>query len=125
MKKESGMFKTSYAEVEAYVTKDGSEIRELMHPLRHGNLAQSLAEAIVAPGKKTMLHRHRTTEEIYHVTHGRGTMTLGVETFEVGLGDTICIPPGIPHCIENSGRNPLRILCACTPAYSDTDTDLL
>jgi len=35
------------------------------------------------------------------------------------------IPPGTAHCIENTGRRPLRILCACTPAYSDADTDVI
>jgi hypothetical protein len=33
-----------------YVTRDGSEIRELMHPGVHGNRAQSLAEATIGPG---------------------------------------------------------------------------
>ena len=34
-----------YRDIEPYVTKDGSEIRELMHPAVHGNEKQSLAEA--------------------------------------------------------------------------------
>jgi mannose-6-phosphate isomerase-like protein (cupin superfamily) len=119
------MTRTSYSEVTPYVTKDGSEIRELMHPTRHGNRAQSLAEATVAPSMKTALHRHGETEEIYHITQGRGRMTLGADTFDVVTGDTVCIPPGAPHCIENTGREALRILCACAPAYSHEDTALL
>ena len=51
------MIKTSYSLVQAYVTKDGSEIRELMHPTAHGNRNLSLAEAIVRPGTETRLHR--------------------------------------------------------------------
>ena len=121
----SKTFKSAYADAAPFVTKDGSEIRELMHPARHASRAQSLAEATIAPGAKTALHRHRVTEEIYHITRGRGRMTLGAETFDVAPGDTVCIPPGTPHCIENTGREALVILCACTPAYSDADTDLL
>src|SRR5262245_35846803 len=117
--------KTSYSDVAAYVTKDGSEIRELMHPTRHGNRAQSLPEALVAPGMKTVLHRHRATEEIYYITQGTGRMRLGPDTFEVAPGDSVCIPPGTPHCIENTGGDALRILCACAPAYSHEDTELL
>ena len=119
------MMKSSYANVAPYVTKDGSEIRELMHPARHGNRAQSLAEAVVAPAKRTALHRHRSTEEIYHITQGQGRMTLGAAVFDVEPGDTVCIPPGTSHCIENTGRKALKILCACAPAYEDEDTDLL
>jgi mannose-6-phosphate isomerase-like protein (cupin superfamily) len=117
--------RSCYRDVAAYVTKDGSEIRELMHPSVHGNRAQSLAEATVPAGAKTFLHFHRATEEIYHFTQGEGTMTLGTETFAVLAGDTVCIPPGTPHCVENTGRVAIKILCTCAPAYSHDDTELL
>jgi mannose-6-phosphate isomerase-like protein (cupin superfamily) len=117
--------KTTYSAISAYRTIDGSEIRELMHPDQHGNLKQSLAEATVHPGQETLLHKHLRTEELYHITSGRGLMTLGEQRFEVSTGDTICIPPGMPHCIANTGAEPLHILCCCSPAYSHEDTVLL
>jgi len=43
----------------------------------------------------------------------------------VGPGDTICIPPGTPHCIENTGIEALHLLCCCAPAYAHDDTELL
>ncbi|HKK06918.1 MAG TPA: cupin domain-containing protein [Gammaproteobacteria bacterium] len=116
---------THYRDIPAYITKDGSEIRELMHPDVQGNQAQSLAEATVPPATRTVLHRHARTEELYHITAGTGLMTLGERRFDVGPGDTVCIAPGTPHCIENTGDEPLRILCACSPAYSHGDTELL
>jgi mannose-6-phosphate isomerase-like protein (cupin superfamily) len=117
--------RSSYRSIASYQTKDGSEIRELMHPVVHGNRNQSLAEATVQPGMKTAMHRHNVTEEIYHVTQGQGMMTLGDEQFAVTVGDTICIMPGMRHCIANTEDAPLRILCACSPAYSHEDTELL
>ena len=117
--------RSAYRSIEPYVTKDGAEIRELMHPGVHGNRSQSLAEATVQPGATTALHQHRSSEEIYHITSGTGVMTLGDERFAVAVGDTICIAPGKPHCIENTGDAPLRILCACSPAYAHEDTELL
>ena len=117
--------RSSYRSTAPYRTKDGSEIRELMHPAVHGNRNQSFAEATVQPGATTALHRHRNTEEIYHITSGNGVMTLGEERFAVAVGDTICIVPGTSHCIANTGDAPLRILCACSPAYSHEDTELL
>ncbi len=115
----------TYSGVAAYITKDGSEIRELIHPSVHGNQAQSLAEATIPPGGKTLLHRHHVTEELYHVTAGEGLMTLGDERFAVHPGDTVCIPPGTPHCVESVGPGPLRLLCCCAPAYDHADTELL
>ena len=117
--------RTTYDAIAPYTTKDGSEIRELMHPAVHGNARQSFAEATVAPRARTALHRHRITEEIYHVTSGAGLMTLGDERFAVKAGDTIAIAPGTPHCIANTGDVPLKIICACSPAYSHDDTEVM
>lgn len=117
--------KTALGKVAPYLTKDGSEIRELMHPAVHGNRQQSLAEASLPPGTRTVLHRHALTEELYHVTQGEGVMTLGGETFPVRVGDTVLIAPGMPHCIEATGSVALKILCCCSPAYSHDDTELL
>lgn len=122
--------KTRYEDVDVFVTKDGSFIRELMHPAndneKHfGVEKQSLAEAIVPAGIKTKLHKHRATEELYHITSGEGLMTLGASQFTVAEGNTICIPPGTPHCIENTGKTDLKILCCCAPAYSHDDTEIL
>lgn len=109
----------------AYTTRDGSEIRELMHPNVHGNALQSLAEAIVAPGMETLLHKHIQSEELYHITQGSGLMTLAADIFTVTSGDTVCIPPGTAHKIKNTGTLPLKILCCCSPAYAHHDTLLL
>jgi mannose-6-phosphate isomerase-like protein (cupin superfamily) len=117
--------RSQYSDARPFQTKDGSEIRELMRPERHGNRNQSLAEAIVYPGQETVLHKHLRSEELYHVTAGTGWMTLGEEKFEVRAGDTVGIMPGTPHCIQNSGNVPLKILCCCSPPYSHDDTILL
>ena len=117
--------RTQRDDVPPYVTKDGSEIRELIHPSVHGAQNQSLAEAPVFPGQRTHLHRHRVTEEVYHVIEGMGCMTLGDERFEVAAGDSVLISPGTPHCIEAIGSSALRVLCACSPAYAHEDTELI
>lgn len=117
--------KTKYENIEPFITKDGSVIRELMHPAVHASVNQSLAEATVPVGAKTILHRHYDSEELYHIMAGQGCMTLGDEIFEVRIGDTVCIPPGTRHCIENTGNGDLKILCCCAPAYAHEDTELL
>jgi len=111
--------------VTPYITKDGSEIRELLHPDHHSVLHQSLAEATIPPGVTTYLHRHHRSEEIYHVTSGSGIMTLGDAQFPITIGDSIAIAPGTPHSVYNNGGGDLVILCCCSPAYSHEDTQLL
>ena len=110
--------------VEPFITKDGSEIREL---LAHRNSVirnQSLAEARLRPGASTQEHYHRRTEEIYYITHGRGRMKIENELREVQPGDAIAIPPGLRHKIWNTGTEVLRLLCCCAPAYEHEDTVL-
>jgi mannose-6-phosphate isomerase-like protein (cupin superfamily) len=117
--------KIDYASAEPYVTRDGSTIRELLHPDLHGNSALSLAEARIGPGNSTLLHQHNQSEEIYHVTGGEGVMTLGDKRFPIKVGDSVCIPPGTPHRVKNTGADELVILCCCAPAYRHEDTELL
>ena len=108
-----------------FVTKDGSEIREL---LAHRNSIirnQSLAEARLQPGQATEEHYHAKTEEIYYITQGTGRLRVGEEIREVRAGDAIAIPPGQRHKLWNTGTESLRLLCCCAPAYSHADTDLL
>ncbi|MDM8535528.1 cupin domain-containing protein [Desulfobacterales bacterium HSG17] len=124
--------KTEYINIQPYITKDSSEVRELMHPNINSDMPpdmngvrnQSLAEAIVPMGANTLLHRHIKTEEIYHISQGRGKMTLGEESFNIKTGDTVCISPGTPHMVKNTGTVLLKILCCCSPAYSHEDTKL-
>ena len=113
------MNRTQYKDIDPFVTKDGSTVRELFRTER-----QSLAEATVAPGTETFLHRHITTEELYHITAGEGMMILGDEEFSVAAGDTILIPPDTLHRIRNTGAEALHILCCCAPPYAHDDTEM-
>ena len=116
---------TRYQKIKSYITKDFSEIRELMHPNSHDCHAQSLAEAIVPPHSNTILHMHLASEELYHITSGSGLMILGDQTIKVFAGDTVCIPPKTPHKLQNTEAVPLKVLCCCAPAYNHEDTELL
>jgi mannose-6-phosphate isomerase-like protein (cupin superfamily) len=110
--------------VVAFVTKDGSEIRELLADRNSCIRNQSLAEARLPPGGSTAPHHHVTTEEIYYILEGRGQMRVGQETETVGPGDAIAIPPGAWHQITNSGAGLLKFLCCCAPSYQHEDTVL-
>lgn len=120
------IYHVDYNSVRPYITKDGSIIRELVHPAAGiEGVTQSLAEATVLPGSRTTMHCHRKSQEIYHITDGCGIMQLGSQAIEVKEGDTIYIPPKTPHSIENTGAESLKILCCCAPPYSHEDTELL
>jgi mannose-6-phosphate isomerase-like protein (cupin superfamily) len=110
------------AEAPPFITKDGSEIREL---LAHRNSAirnQSLAEARLPVGAATAPHFHPRAEEIYFILEGRGQMQIEASVRAVAPGDAIAIPPGLRHQITNTGDVTLRLLCCCAPCYENDDT---
>ncbi|MGH2934618.1 MAG: cupin domain-containing protein [Gaiellaceae bacterium] len=111
---------TSPDRVDAYVTKDGSTIRELHH-----TALQSLAEATLEPGQATERHYHAASEEIYVVTKGSGSMEIEGEVRRVAKGDAVLIPARARHALENNGTSELVFLCCCAPPYSHDDTDLI
>lgn len=116
------MIVRNIAEAEAFITKDGSEIRELLGiptaPVRN----QSLAEATLRPGQSTDRHYHRVAEEIYYIVEGTAAMDVDGSERRVGPGDAILIPPGAWHTIRADDDTTVRLLCCCAPAYTHDDT---
>lgn len=110
---------------EAFITADGSSIRELAGIPSGNSTNQSLAEAVVPPGGATVAHLHRRTEEIYLFTGGSGRMRLGDEERPVREGDCVVIAPGVAHKLWSDEAESLTLLCCCAPPYADADTVLL
>jgi mannose-6-phosphate isomerase-like protein (cupin superfamily) len=111
-------------EMPPFVTKDGSEIREILACRNSAIRNQSLAEARLPAGASTQEHYHARTEEIYFITHGAGRIRIEGEMAEIRAGDAIAIPPGKKHKLWNTGTDPLRLLCCCAPCYEHSDTFL-
>ncbi|MFC1718041.1 cupin domain-containing protein [Candidatus Poribacteria bacterium] len=109
-------------DVEPFITKDSSEIREILAPRNSIIQRQSLAEARLLPGRSTEEHYHIRTEEIYYILTGSGHMVVDGEKRDVKRHDGIAIAPGAKHKITNTGDDDLIFLCCCVPAYEHDDT---
>lgn len=109
-------------EVPAFVTKDGSEIRELLAYRNSVIQRQSLAEARLPAGTSTQEHYHAVTEEIYFILSGEGRIQIDQQMRDIRPGDAIAIPPGHKHKLWNTGESTLKLLCCCVPAYEHADT---
>lgn len=112
-------------EVRPFITKDTSEIREILAPANSSIKNQSLAEARVSPGRSTEEHFHPEAEEIYYVLEGKGKIRIEGDENEIGPGDGIAILPGKRHKVWNTGQSDLVFLCCCSPAYADEDTMIM
>lgn len=109
-------------DMQAFITKDGSEIRELLAYRNSAVRNQSLAEARVPVGGSTQEHYHPRAEEIYFITAGSGRMRIETEMCDVKVGDAIAILPGKKHKLWNTGNETLKLLCCCAPGYEHSDT---
>ena len=105
-----------------FITKDGSEIRELLAYRNSAIRNQSLAEARLSVGGSTQEHYHPKAEEIYYITAGVGRIRIEGETRDIEAGDAIAILPGQKHKLWNLGEETLTLLCCCAPAYEHSDT---
>lgn len=117
------MYRIQRDDCTPFVTKDTSEIRELMAYRNSPCARTSLAEATLYPGCHTERHRHPKTEEIYYILSGTGRMEVDGETEPLHPGDAVLLPPGAAHQAWNTGDVPLVILCVCAPAYEHDDTE--
>jgi mannose-6-phosphate isomerase-like protein (cupin superfamily) len=112
----------NHSATKPFITKDGSQIRELLAHRNSSIRNQSLAEATVAVDAATQEHYHPKSEEIYYILTGSGRMKLDGDLRDIGPLDAIAIPPGARHKIWNTGSVPLVLLCCCAPGYENDDT---
>ena len=69
-----------------------------------------------APGP---YHLHTTAENVYHVLDGRVRIRIDGVDHDAGPGDTVFIPPGVPHSATNIGDGDARLLEIYAPAKVD------
>lgn len=65
---------------------------------------------VVDPGKRLSLQRHRRRSEHWHVVSGTGLVTRETERIRVTAGDSLDIPTGAVHRVQNLGESPLVII---------------
>jgi mannose-6-phosphate isomerase-like protein (cupin superfamily) len=71
---------------------------------------------MIPPGRAPA--HHHTYDEVVHVLAGQGVVHLDGADTVIGPGTSIYLPPLAPHCLENTGAEPLRVLGVFHPAGS-------
>jgi len=71
---------------------------------------------LIPPGRAP--EHHHTYDEVVHVLAGQGMVHLSGTGTAIGPGTSIYLPPYQPHCLENTGAVPLRVLGVFYPAGS-------
>lgn len=73
--------------------------------------------ASFAPLTGPPLHLHREQDDSFYVLDGILTVQVGDDVFDIGTGDFLSVPPGMPHTFDNlhNGGRPVRALNVMTP----------
>jgi mannose-6-phosphate isomerase-like protein (cupin superfamily) len=83
--------------------------------------AETGSVELIRIDKGVALHTHPKGNEILYIVSGHGRGQIGDQTAEVGPGQIIVIPAGVPHKLERTGDDPLDIIDFSTPAFDPND----
>ena len=113
------------SEIEEILGSEGSKIKQYFHPHNTLNgIGYSLAHFTLEPGKKTILHKIKSSE-IYFILEGEATLMIDDERHQVKKDDSVYVPPSSKQYIENTGTVNLRFLCIVEPAWKPEDETIL
>jgi mannose-1-phosphate guanylyltransferase / mannose-6-phosphate isomerase len=76
---------------------------------------------VVEPGAKLSLQMHHHRSEHWIVMHGTALVTCGAERFFVAEDESVDIPMGVIHRLENPGKMPLEIIEVQSGSYLGED----
>ena len=87
----------------------------------HNEPNYKLKRIEVDPGERLSYQYHLKRSEAWTIVEGVGTITLNDETKDYSKGQTILIPKGIKHRIENKGQEKVVFIEVQTGTYFGED----
>ena len=87
----------------------------------HDESSYKLKRIEVDPGGRLSYQFHYKRSEAWTMVEGKGTITLEGEAKDYIAGDTILIPQGVKHRIENKGMEKVVFIEVQTGTYFGED----
>jgi quercetin dioxygenase-like cupin family protein len=78
--------------------------------------ALTALENVIPPGEGPPLHTHAGEDESWYVLEGELRFRIADEISTAPRGSFVFVPRGTPHCFQNVGDAPARILVLFTPS---------
>lgn len=75
----------------------------------------------VDPGGRLSYQYHKKRSEAWTIVEGRGTITLNGNVKDYSIGETILIPQGVKHRIENKFKKKVVFIEVQTGTYFGED----
>lgn len=87
----------------------------------HDELTYKLKRIEVDPGERLSYQYHRKRSEAWTIVEGTGVITLDGIDKEYTKGQTLIIPKGVKHRIENKGKEKVVFIEVQTGSYFGED----
>ena len=87
----------------------------------HDEQNYKLKRIEVEPGGRLSYQYHLKRSEAWTLVEGVGTITLNEEVKDYNAGETILIPKGVKHRIENRGQEQVVLIEVQTGTYFGED----
>lgn len=71
------------------------------------------------------LHSHAKENHILYIYQGTAKGNVGDIEADVAAGQLIIIPAGMPHTLQNTGKEPLAFVLFSTPPFDPEDIEML
>ena len=78
--------------------------------------ALTVFENVIAPGDGPPFHTHAGEDESWYVLEGELRFRLGDDVARAAPGSFVFVPRGTPHCFQNLGAQPARMIVMFTPS---------
>lgn len=111
------------AEARIVKSADG-EVYERLWRFKHGSLTGGRFDFMVGNIgylQGPPLHVHDDQDDTFYVLEGVLTVQVGDKVMEVGPGDFVSVPPGVPHTFDNTKKDqpPVKVCNLMTPGGLD------
>ena len=106
---------TDITKAPLYGNEAGAEEHMLVTKDLTGDPGFYMGHARFQPGAIVPEHVHKTEMEAVYVISGNAKMTIGKQTYEIGPGFAIYVPPDTPHSLTNDGKVPVEVIHMYAP----------
>ena len=100
----------------------GEDVQEVLGNQAGGVESHSLARITIVPGKSSLPHFHKDSDESYLILSGKAEMVIDSRRFELLPGEAVLIEPNEVHQIFNAGQEDLVFIAVCVPAWRPDDS---
>lgn len=92
------------------LTYDWGTIAWLVDADKADGTALTVGHVVIEPGCRNDRHAHDNCEEVLFLIAGSLRHSIGDDAVDLGPGDAIRIPAGVPHDALNTGTVPARMV---------------